>query len=206
MERYWRFKFFLFLSILIFFFLGLVDIALANNFIIIAYSLSLFTFLFKFERPPAVNLEIPAVDYYRRSRFNATNYFLVSYAVISSLFLGIINYSYPKLTGIFVIFIWIGMVGCVELIKKYFTKPKTMNNMLADYISDRIFKKYKKRLKREDIFCLIKEYEKFGRVSSKTLKKYSLSEELGKFLEKWIIDYKATEEDPLLIEEIEEIQ
>ncbi|GIW58865.1 MAG: hypothetical protein KatS3mg086_150 [Candidatus Dojkabacteria bacterium] len=206
MERYPNFKFLFVGSSFIFFLLLILDLTLANIFLGFSFFISLFYLIFRFEPPVVSHVEVPPVDYYRRSRFNSFNYFLILYSIVVSLIYGILSVNAPSLLGIYSFLIWAGMIGWIELLKKIFTDDKVEKNLLADYLIDRINDKTGKRLERDEAFEIIKNYEEKRNISSKILKKFGIETKLKTILIKWIEDYKNSQKESFLRSEIDEIK
>lgn len=207
MERYSSFKFFFVFFLVVFLVLIFIDITFANFVVNLAYFLSLIRFIFRFEPPVVEHLEIPAVDYYRRSRFNSFNYIVVSFVIFTSIIFGFISVNKPEFTGIFSLIAWLGLITWIEILKRKFKNSELNQNLLLDYLIDRLYQKTKKRLTRDDVLKIATEYENKGKVSKKTLKDLELEFDNSiKLIEKWIEDYKYSQKDPLLIDEITEIR
>ncbi|BCX13600.1 MAG: hypothetical protein KatS3mg085_132 [Candidatus Dojkabacteria bacterium] len=206
MERYPRFKFLFVGSSLVFFLLLILDLTLANIFLSFSFFFSLFYLIFRFEPPIESHVEVPPVDYYRRSRFNSFNYFLILYSIVVSLIFGILSVNFQKALGFYSFLAWLGMIGWIELLKKIFTDDKVEMNLLADYLIDRINDKTGKRLAKDEAFEIIKNYEEKRNISSKILKKFGIETKLKTILIKWIEDYKQSQQQPFLRGEIDEIK
>lgn len=116
----------------------LFDTTASSLVISIGYFGFLFYFLFRTESIPTTYLNVPAVDYYVRNRFNRFNYSLLSYSVISAIVFSITIVYTSIPFGIIPFIFWVGLIVFIEWYKKNFPEDLEVKNMMVDFVSEQL--------------------------------------------------------------------
>lgn len=115
-----------------------IDFEASNIIMSIGYFSTFIYFLFRSEAIPTRYVNAPAVDFYRRSRFNTFNYILLSYAVVTALIFALVSINTSLPYGLFALVFWVFIILFIEFYLQRFPELTQTRNMMIDYIQERL--------------------------------------------------------------------